>query len=81
MKKQFQIDSNREGTLSANIAAILVLYRRQNAEMVVADTCADLVVVHFVHSTLSTLFSLWWNSFWWTCFWWRHLQERFLQTH
>jgi len=67
--------------MSANIAVILVLYRRHNAEMVVAVACADLVVVHSVHSTLSTLFSLWWNGFWWTCFWWRHLQERFLQTH
>jgi len=58
MKKQFQIHSNREGTMFANIVVILVLYRRQNAEMVVAETCADLVVVHFVHSTLSTFFSL-----------------------
>ena len=30
--------------MSANIAVILVLYRRHNAEMVVAETCADLVV-------------------------------------
>jgi len=45
--------------MSADIVVILVLYRRQNAEMVVAETCADLVVVHFVHNTLSTLFSLW----------------------
>jgi len=72
--------------MSVNICVIFVLYRRHNVEMVVAETCADLVVVHFVHSTLSTLFSLWWNGFWWTCFWrtgfwWRHLQERFLQTH
>jgi len=27
--------------MSANIAVILVLYRRQNAEMVVAEACAD----------------------------------------
>jgi len=85
-EKQFQIHSHKKGTMSANIAVILVLYRRHTAEMVVAETCADLVVVHFVHSTLSTLFSLWWNGFWWTCFWrssfwWRHLQELFLQTH
>jgi len=86
MKNNFKSIQIKKGTMSANIAVILVLYRRHNAEMVVAEACADLVVVHFVHSTLSTLFSLWWNSFWWTCFWrtsfwWRHLQERFLQTH
>ena len=44
--------------MSAKIVVILVLYRRHNAEMVVAETCGDLVVVHFVHSTLSTIFSV-----------------------
>ena len=29
--------------------------------MVVAEACAELVVVHFVHCTLSTL----WSGFWW----------------
>jgi len=86
MKNNFKSIPITKGTISANIVVILVLYRRHNAEMVVVEACADLVVVHFVHSTLSTLFSLWWNSFWWSClwrtsFWWRHPQVRFLQTH
>jgi len=86
LKNNFKSIPITKGTMSANIVVILVLNRRHNAEMVVAEACADLVVVHFVHSTLSTLFSLSWNGFWWTClwrtsFWWRHLQERFLQTH
>jgi len=33
--------------------------------MVVAEACAELVVVHFVHCTLSTLLSFWWSGFWW----------------
>ena len=44
-----------------NIVIILVLIWRQVAEMVVAGTCAKLVVVHFVHCPLSTLVM---------CFWW-----------
>ena len=39
----------------SNIAVILVLIWRQVAKMVVAEACAELVVVHFVHRTLSTL--------------------------
>ena len=33
--------------------------------MVVAEACVELVVVHFVHCTLSTLLSFWWSGFWW----------------
>jgi len=55
MKNQFQIHSNREGTISANITVIFVLMYRHDAEMVVAEAGAELVVVHFVHCTLSTL--------------------------
>ena len=33
--------------------------------MVVAQPCAELVVVYFVHCTLSTLLSFWWSGFWW----------------
>jgi len=58
MKKNFKSIPITKGTISADIAVILVLYRRHNSEMVVAEACADLVVVHFVHSTLSTLLSL-----------------------
>jgi len=50
-----QIYSISKGTTSANITVILVLMWRQVAEMVVAEACAELVVVHFVHCTLSTL--------------------------
>jgi len=86
MKNNFKSIPIIKETMSANIVVILVLYRRHNAEVVEAETCADLVVVHFVHSTLSTLFSFLWNGFWWACFWrtsfwWRHLRERFLQMH
>jgi len=62
MKNQFQIHSTREGTISANITVILVLMYRHDAEMVVAEAGAELVVVHFVHfvhCTLSTLLSFW----------------------
>jgi len=38
-----------------NIVVILVLIWRQVAEKVVAETSTELVVVHFVHCTLSTL--------------------------
>jgi len=58
MKNNFKSITIKKGTMSANIVVILVLYRRHNAEMVVAEACSDLVVVHFVHSTLSKLFSL-----------------------
>ena len=58
MKNNFKFIPIKKGTMSMNIVVILVLYRRHNAEMVVAEKCANLVVVHFVHSTLSTLFSL-----------------------
>jgi len=33
--------------------------------MVVADACSELVVVQFVHCTMSTLLSFWWSGFWW----------------
>jgi len=59
MKNQFQIYSNKEGTMSANITVVLVLMYRHDAEMVVAEAGAELVVVHFVHCTLSTLLSFW----------------------
>ena len=59
MKNQFQIHSNREGTMSANITVILVLMYRHDAEIVVAEAGAELVDVHFVHCTLSTLLSFW----------------------
>jgi len=68
MKNNFKSIPIMKETISANIVVILVLYRRHNAEVVDVETCADLVVVHFVHSTLSTLFSLWWNGLWWACF-------------
>jgi len=58
-KNNFESIPIKKGTMSANNVVILVLYMIHNAEMVVAETCADLVVVHFIHSTLSTLFSLW----------------------
>jgi len=45
--------------MSANIIVILVLMCRHDAEMVVAVAGAELVVVHFVHRTLSTLLSFW----------------------
>jgi len=55
------------------------------------QACAELVVVQFVHCTMSTLLHFWWSSFWWSCFWWpcfwwhvfrsAFLQERILQTH
>jgi len=45
--------------MSANITVILVLMYRHDAEMVVAEADAELVVVHFVHYTLSTLLSFW----------------------
>jgi len=48
--------------------------------MVVAEACSELVVVHFVHCTLSMLLSFWWSSFLWTCFWWRGFMSSFLQT-
>ena len=38
MKKKFKSIPIRKGTMSANIVVILVLYRRHNAEMVVAET-------------------------------------------
>jgi len=58
MKNQFQIHSNRKETMSANIIVILVLMYKHDAEMVVVEAGAELVVVHFVHCTLSTLLSL-----------------------
>jgi len=45
--------------MSANITVILVLMYRHDVEMVVAEAGAKLVVVHFVHCTLSTLLSFW----------------------
>ena len=65
MKNQFQIHSTSEGTMFANITVILVLMCRHDAEMVVAEACVELAVVHFVHCTLSTLLSFWWSGFWW----------------
>ena len=44
--------------MSANIAVILVLYRRHSAEMVVAETCTDLVVVHMLAEEADD----WWVS-------------------
>jgi len=61
----------QRNNICSNITVILVLIWRQVAEMVVAEACAELVVVHFVHRTLSTLVK--WLLM--TC-----LQERFLQT-
>jgi len=33
--------------------------------MVDANACAELVVVQFVHCTMSTLLSFWWSGLWW----------------
>jgi len=49
MKNQFQIHSNREEKMSVNITVILVLMYRHDAEMVVVEAGAELLVVHFVH--------------------------------
>ena len=51
----------QRNNVCSNIVVILVLIWRQVAEMVVAETCTELVVVHFVHCPLSTLVK---------CFWW-----------
>jgi len=45
----------QRNNVCSNIVVILVLIWRQVAEMVVAETCAEFVVVHFVHWPLSTL--------------------------
>ena len=47
-RNKFKSIPKWKGTMSANIVVIFVLYRRQYAEMVVAEVCADLVVVQFV---------------------------------
>ena len=51
----------QRNNVCSNIVVILVLIWRQVAEMVVAETCSELVVVHFVHRTCQ----LWWSGFWW----------------
>ena len=45
----------QRNNVCSNIVVILVLIWRQVAEKVVAETSAELVVVHFVHCPLSTL--------------------------
>ena len=57
--KQIQIHSSKYGKVYALVAVILVVYRRHCAELVVAGTGVDIVVVLFVHCTLSTLSSVW----------------------
>ena len=94
---QIQIHSIKYGKVSALVTVIFVVYRGHCAELVVAGTGVDIVVVLFVH-LLCQRFSVseeslflmnlpldticfWWVCLWWTCFWWRHLQKLFLQTH
>ena len=45
----------QRNNVCCNIVVILVLIWRQVTEKVVAETSAELVVVHFVHCPLSTL--------------------------
>jgi len=56
---QIQIHSSKYGKVSALVDVILVVYRRHCAELVVAGTSVDIVVVLFVHCTLSTILSFW----------------------
>jgi len=56
---QIQIHSSKYGKVSALVAVILVVYRRHCAELVVAGTSVDIVVVLFVHCTLSTILCFW----------------------
>jgi len=74
-----------------NIVVILVLIWRQVTEKVVAETSAELVVVHFVHCPLSTLvkellmrYASDDHCFWWPCLWWSVFRssssDSFLQT-
>jgi len=76
----------QRNNVCCNIVVILVLIWRQVTEIVVAETSAEIVVVHFVHCPLSTLMKGASDEicFWWPCFWWRVFRssssDSFLQT-
>ena len=57
----------QRNNVCCNIVVILVLIWRQVIEKVVAETSAELVVVHFVHCPLSTLMKGASDEI---CFWW-----------
>jgi len=57
----------QRNNVCCNIVVILVLIWRQVAQKVVAETSAELVVIHFVHCPLSTLMKGASDEI---CFWW-----------
>jgi len=81
----------QRNNVCCNVVVILVLIWRQVTEKVVAETSAELVVIHFVHCPLSTLvkellmrYASDDHCFWWPCFWWcvfrSSSSDSFLQT-